>query len=179
MKFLPPPSQTAKKGTFSFPHISRIFSAGPITISGRKMLWSLLTVFLLTNVYAAANYEIIEWEKLIPMLQAPLAASNHVALARTLESEGRISAAHQEMRIAYDLGLPVLGAATEHDDAATLPYWNSIASQYPLYRDAHLILAWLYYKQGDMTRAKMEADAARALDPINESAQKLLNLLGK
>lgn len=130
-------------------------------------------------MYAQANYDSIEWEKLVPMLQSPLAATSHVALAHRLESEGRLSAAHQEMLIAYDLGLPILGAATKRDEAESIPYWSGVATQYPTYRDAHLMLAWLYYKQGNRALALAEAEAAYALDPTHESTQKLLNLLAK
>lgn len=138
-----------------------------------------MTAFLVTNVYAAANYDTIEWEKLVPMLQSPLSAAGHVALARDLESEGRLSAARQEMLIAYDLGLPVLGATTKHDDTESIPYWSGIATQYPSYRDAHLILGWLYYKKGNRALAQTETEAAHALDPTHQSTQKLLNLLGE
>ena len=179
MKLLPPPSNTPKKKLISFPHISRIFSAPAGSLLSRRTLWSILAAFIVTNVYAQANYDAIEWEKLIPMLGSPLAAATHLTLAHTLESEGRLSAAREEMLIAYDLGLPILGATTKHDDTESIPYWSGIASQYPTYRDAHLILGWLYYKQGNRTLAQTEIEAARTLDPANESTQRLLKLLGK
>lgn len=127
----------------------------------------------------SANYSAIEWDKLIPMLQSPLSALSHAALAHSLESEGRLTAAHQEMLLAYDLGLPVLGATTKSGGKSTLPYWTSIVTQYPTYRDGHLMLAWTYFKQGNTQEARIHAEAAHALDPVNASAQTLLDLLGK
>lgn len=179
MKFLPSPPPSRQKGLFSFPHISRIFSAQPSSLMGKKILWAALVGCICINLYTQANYSTIEWEKLIPMLQSPLSALSHAALAHTLESEGRLTAAHQEMLLAYDLGLPVLGATTKNSEASALPYWANIAHQYPTYRDGHLMLAWTYFKQGDAKEARIHAETARALDPANASAQTLLDLLNK
>jgi tetratricopeptide (TPR) repeat protein len=83
----------------------------------------------------------------------------------------------------------VLGVATgtrEQEEAqkraemeADLSFWREIVEAHPDYKDAHLMVASFAYQLGENEEARVAASRALALDPNDQAAQDLRELLEK
>lgn len=56
--------------------------------------------------------------------------------------------------------------------------WKEIARSHPTYRDAHIQLAKLYKRVGNISEAQKHIKIAHKIDPLNNEAKEYANVLG-
>lgn len=181
-----------------FPHIPRKISASLLWYTEKIGLWSILAVFILTNLYAKVNLTPAYWDKLITTMQFPFRLAAHLDLAQSFWKNGYSAEAKDELVYAESLKsvVPadsrVLGTSTLDPEilldnwknltqnlTTQYNYWQNVVATKPDYRDAYLTLASLAYQLSRINEAKNYTVKALELDPNSVGAQKLLGILSQ
>ncbi len=179
-----------------FPHIPRKITASLFGYIEKIMLWSLLSAFLMVNLYARANLLPEYWPNLNAALSIPGSLPLHEGFAQALWNEGLLAQAKQELLYAGTItqrtgNEGVLGVSTPPADILNtwenepmkltneLLYWQGVVKSKPDYRDGYIAAASLAYQLGKNDEAKNYLKQIFTLDPDNAIAQKILGILGK
>ncbi|MEK7119727.1 MAG: hypothetical protein AAB889_04380 [Patescibacteria group bacterium] len=163
--------------SLKLPHISRFISATLLFALREFSLWSILTVLIVYNIYAALSSPPAGFQPLLVAVMQPTTSSDaHINLAHWYRQNGVFDKAKNELVLASD-GPSVLGAQASPMDILTAwenepvrlkkdyRYWQTVIKEKPDYRDAYLALAALAYQLGYKTDTKQYVEKIRAIDP--------------
>lgn len=144
------------------PHFSRFISARSISLLTRAGIWFFLGYFIYINVYtlhieASRNQYYRQADSGTPDVNGKGTVPD--ADARTLgvfTISGSTSQLDQQLRLQKELS-----------------YWESVLTDKPDYRDAHIAAAALWLNSNQQSKAKLSIRKALEIDPNNITAQEM------
>lgn len=165
------------------PHISRIYPVSIKPLTGKIVLWTIITVFLSINGYFMVTRQKPFNLFRLAILTSPANSNNYTLLANQLWNTNQPFAASEQFLLAYESSSNVLGASTsplillsvllEHQKTLLQNYshWKQVINEKPDYRDAYITLAVLAYNLRRYDEAISYIDQALTLDPNYQQAQ--------